>query len=162
MQGGLGKAQADGAPAAERRFASPCCFCRRRRNAVFSAVVLLDSLVRLARGHSLTSLQVFLSLTSLQVFLGRGGSGRREVFRCAELAFRAGPLGVDGPASPHTRPHATAQPMGLRSPGQHVAERGILSQVSRTSEPQICSAGVHLVGVWGLQIDHFWIITSGL
>lgn len=50
VPGGLGEALADGAPAAERRITWLCGFCLRRRNATFSAAVVLDSLVVLGMG----------------------------------------------------------------------------------------------------------------
>lgn len=59
-EGGLGKGPAHGAGATERRLTWLCCFCRRRRNAIFSAVVLLDSLVELACGYFVTSRQIFV------------------------------------------------------------------------------------------------------
>lgn len=59
-KGRLSQAWAHGAPATERRVMWLCCFYCRRRNAIFSVVVLSDSLVKLACGYFVTSLQIFI------------------------------------------------------------------------------------------------------
>lgn len=71
-----------------------CCFCPRRRNAIFS-VVVLHSLVWLACGYSVTSLQIFRE---------REGEGKAGGVNFTELLFGAGGMGG---LSPHYQAHCS-------------------------------------------------------
>lgn len=93
--GGLDQAQALGTPATEWRFTRLCFFCWRRRNAIFSVVVLLDSLVKLACGYFVTSLQIFIE---------REGEWKAEVLMFAEFVFSAGLPMIQG-TSPSAQVH---------------------------------------------------------
>lgn len=71
------------------------------------------------------------------------------MFGFTELAFRAGPPPGMRPPPPQQTPcHSPADRPEATCPAR--AEAGILSQVSRTSEPVIWSSGVHVVGGRGL------------
>lgn len=124
-KGRLSQAGAHGAPAMERRVMWLCCFYCRRRNAIFSVVVLSDSLVKLACGYFVTSLQIFIERE------GELKAGGVNVYWVCILVQA---FSVLKGRLPHPKPMAHSAAEGPQSHGHQVAEMGILSQVSRTSK----------------------------
>ena len=112
-------------PDKEWRFTWLCCFYWRRRNAIFSAVVLLDSLVKLACGYFVTSLQTFIEREGEQQ---AGGVSIYWVpILCMSSQGLTGHFLTPGPCPVPLSPESATWPASGRD--------GILSQVSRTLKP---------------------------
>lgn len=124
-------------PATERglRLTWLRCFCPRRRNAIFSAVLLLDSLVQLACGYLCRYLQK------------EQGCGGWAVLIFPELLFCAGGW-EDCP--PHTRPTACSTAEGPEVTRPASGSTGSFIPVSSMSEPVLLSSGWHIFRVQGI------------